>query len=541
MKQFLVSFFALSVLVPSALGQAVSWQQVQRMQTVSGIVSNQVQVLSPAGDSLWMGPGLTVYDDARSDTLFRSTDATVEQRLRERENVVFSLATEPGTGSGATIWAGLAFDAGGEAAGAGGFLVSTDGGHSFESRSHHLDRSADTTVEYGASTLPAVPITREADSAPQDLALHSGAQEVWVAGARSGLRRSADRGETWERMVLPPDSRSRIDPDSTYDFTVAPPLEDGRGYQNHVAFSVLVDETETVWAGTAAGLNRSTPDDVRASGGRAWQRFDVEEGTNSLTGRGIVAIAEQPRDNRRNPIWVASWALGDGTEGQRFGVTMTPDGGETFRQVLVGERVYDVAARPNRVYAAAEAGLFVSGDQGNTWRSIKEVQLQNDDQGFPSDFTTRAVAVTPSALWVGTTEGLLRLSRAEESRLLRDDPEVAPPRWRLFRTNVPVNPEEPTEEVPDVETYAYPNPFVPSQHGRVRIVYELSEPHTVEVNIYDFAMNHVRTLREQKSAGQKETLWDGTDKAGLRLPTGTYLYTVDIGGQSVRGKIVLAE
>ncbi len=541
MRQLLVILFVLSVLAPSALGQAVSWQQVQRMRPVSGIASNQVQVLSPAGDSLWMGPGLTVYDDARSDTLVRPTDATVEQRLQEQENVVFSLATEPGTGSGATVWAGLAFDAGGGTAGAGGFLVSTDGGHSFAFRSHHLDQPADTTVEYGDSTLPAVPITREADSAPQDLALGAGTEEVWVAGARSGLRRSTDRGETWERVVLPPETRSRIDPDSTYDFTVAPPLEGGRGFQNYVAFSVLVDEVGTVWAGTAAGLNRSTPDDVQPSGERAWRRFDVEEGPNSLTGRGVVAIAEQPLENRRNPVWVASWALGDGTEGQRFGVTVTPDGGETFRQALVGERVYDVAARSDRVYAAAETGLFVSGDQGKTWRSINEVELQNDDQGFPSGFATRAVAVTPSALWVGTTEGLLRLAREEEPRLLRGDPEAAAPRWRLFRTNVPVNPDEPTEEAPDVETYAYPNPFVPSQHGRVRIVYEVSEPRTVELNIYDFAMNHVRTIRERKSAGQRETVWDGTDEAGLRLPTGTYLYTVELGGQTVRGKIVLAE
>jgi len=53
-------------------------------------------------------------------------------------------------------------------------------------------------------------------------------------------------------------------------------------------------------------------------------------------------------------------------------------------------------------------------------------------------------------------------------------------------------------------------------------------------------MNRVRTLEEQEPAGQQEIVWDGTDASGLRLPTGTYLYTVEVGGTTVRGKILLS-
>jgi hypothetical protein len=219
---------------------------------------------------------------------------------------------------------------------------------------------------------------------------------------------------------------------------------------------------------------------------------------------------------------------------------VTSDGGETFRQPLIGEQVNDVAARRSRVYAAAESGLFVSGNQGDTWRTVEEVTLAAEDQVFPGSVTARAVEVTPSALWVGTTEGLLRLDRADESRLLAEDPGAQRPEWQLFRTEVPVNPETPSDQVPDVETYAYPNPFVPSRDEVVRIAYEVSEPQTVEVNIYDFGMNRVRTLREQEGEGQQEITWDGTDASGLRLPTGTYLYTVEVGGTTVRGKILLS-
>jgi hypothetical protein len=324
---------------------------------------------------------------------------------------------------------------------------------------------------------------------------------------------------------------------------VGPPLDDGRGFQNYRAFSVLVDETGTVWAGTVAGLNRSTPADVGPNGDRAWRLFRPDGTPNSLTGQIVLALAEQPRPNGRNPIWIATLRADTGGPLQRTGITMTPDGGETFRQPLIGEQVNDLAARQDRVYAAAESGLFVSADQGETWRSIEDVALADEDQVIPGGITARSVEVTPSALWVGTTEGLLRLDREKEPRLLPETPDASPPEWQLFRTQVPVNPETPTEQAPDVETYAYPNPFVRSQDDVVRIVYEVPESQgaqTVEVNIYDFGMNRVRTLREQEPTGQQEMVWDGTDASGLRLPTGTYLYTVEVGGSTARGKILLS-
>jgi hypothetical protein len=337
--------------------------------------------------------------------------------------------------------------------------------------------------------------------------------------------------------VLPPDTSQTVDPSTPTDVLVAPPLDGGRGFLNHVGFSVLVDETGTVWAGTARGVNRSRPASVVADGSRRWRRFAAADTANSLPGEVVVDLAEQPRSGGRNPVWMATWAGQQAQEGalQRFGVAVTPDGGDTFRQTLVGERVFEIAAREARVYAAGRTGLFVSDDQGQTWRTIERFPLQNEGRVLPPDLAAQAVAVTDAALWVGTSDGLLRLDRTREPDLLD-----GAPRWRLFRAEVPVNPEEPTEEVPDVSTYAYPNPFVPSRDQLVRIAYELPEARTVEVTIFDFGMNAVRTITEQKSAGQQETVWDGTDERGLRVPTGTYHYTVDLGDKTVQGKILLA-
>jgi len=537
MRRLLICLFVCGFWAGPAGGQSPAQERLQELRPTPAIVSNTVQELEAAGDSLWVGPLLTVFVE-EEERLFTPDDPVVQRRLVDGSNVVFSLASRAPSGMPPTLWAGLAFDAGGSSVGGGGFLVSTDGGNSFEERPVPLDNPSDTTLTYGTSTLPAVPITQEAGSAPQDLAL-AGPDTVWVAGSRSGLRRSVDQGDTWSRVVLPPDTSTRIEPSEPNDFLVAPPLDDDRGFQNHEVLSVLVDDTGTVWAGTLAGLNRSTPEDVGPNGDRAWRLFRPDGSPNSLSGQIVFALAEQPRPNARNPIWMAT--LRSQTDGplQRSGLTMTPNGGDTFRQPLIGEQVNDVAARPSRVYAAAESGLFVSDDQGETWRSIEEVTLRDENQVLPGGITARAVEVTPSALWVGTTEGLLRLDRSEETQLLADDLGADPPEWRLFRTQVPVNPEEPTEQVPDVETFAYPNPFVPSRDEVVRIRYEVPEPQTVEVNIYDFGMTRVRRLREDEPAGQQELAWDGTDESGLRLPTGTYLYTVEVGGSTLRGEILL--
>lgn len=537
MRRLLVCLFVCGFCVGPASGQSSAQERLQELRPTPAIVSNTVQELEAAGDSLWAGPLLTVFVE-EEERLFTPEDPVVQRRLVDGSNVVFSLASRAPSEMPPTLWAGLAFDAGGNSVGGGGFLVSTDGGNSFEERPVPLDDPSDTTLTYGTSTLPAVPITQEAGSAPQDLAL-GGEDTVWVAGSRSGLRQSVNQGDTWSRVVLPPDTSARIEPSEPNEFLVAPPLDGDRGFQNHEVLSVLVDDTGTVWAGTLAGVNRSTPEDVGPGGDRAWRLFRPDGTPNSLSGQIVFALAEQPRPNERNPIWMATLRAQTNGPLQRSGLTMTPNGGETFRQSLIGEQVNDVAARSSRVYAAAENGLFVSGDQGETWRSIEEVALQDENQVVPGGITARAVEVTPSALWVGTTEGLLRLDRSEEDKLLPDDPSVAPPEWRLFRTEVPVNPEEPTEQVPDVETFAYPNPFVPSRDEVVRIRYEVPEPQTVEVNIYDFGMTRVRTLREDEPAGQHELVWDGTDESGLRLPTGTYLYTVEVGGSTLRGEILL--
>jgi photosystem II stability/assembly factor-like uncharacterized protein len=490
---------------------------------VPGLARNSVTNLHAEGNILWAGSYLNLTTDGGDTWLVADTDSLIGSR-----NTVFSIDVE-----GDIVWVGLGFstdDGGASFPSAGGFLFSEDGGQTFTYRLSQLDSPESDTELYGASTLPALPIIVPQQSPPWDIDYDPQTGDVWMAGWASGIRKSTDQGRRWQRVVLPPDSLDALYPDSSYSFAIEP-RRGLTGWYNYLGFSVLVDETGTVWAGTVAGVNRSTPDDVRADGERAWQRFAYTGTARSLTGDWVISIEEQPLPDR-NAIWMATW---DGSEDadrrQQYGVTVTRDGGETFEQVLLDEQVYDFAFRGTTVYVAGINGLFISEDDGRSWITVRDFyDPTQPDRVVPPDVEVTSVAVTEDgALWVGTSDGLFKSLDGGAT-------------WRVFRVEVPLHPESPRDEVPRVETFAYPNPFSPPVNRYTRIRYELSESRSVDIRIFDFAMNLVRSLvDESQAAGIREVVWDGTDDGGLRVANGTYFYLVDTGGDTFRGKILVIE
>lgn len=492
--------------------------RIVALDTTRGILRNSISNLHAEGNALWVGPYLNLTTD--EGRTWRVPDA---DSLVGSVRTVYSLDVE-----GDVIWAGLGYSAPAPGGGdpipsAGGFLFSTDGGQTFTYRLPPLDAPDDTVEVYGRSRLSALPIIVEESSPPYDIDYDPHTGTVWTAGWASGLRRSNDGGLTWQRVVLPPDVLTSITPDSVYDFVLAPkrPSPTDPGSENHKGFSVLVDETGTVWAGTAGGLNRST------DGGVSWDRFVADGTPFSLTGNWVVSIEEQPLPGR-NPVWIASWSTGTG---ERYGVTVTRDGGETFEQHLVGEEVIDFAFRGETVYVAARrSGLFISDDGGITWRTVRTFRDNGQqDRVVRPNVDVISVATTNDALWVGTDDGLLRST--DEGRT-----------WTIFRAEVPLHPETPSPAVPDVETYAYPNPFSPPSDRFVRIRYELANHAAVNVRIFDFGMNLVRRLdASAQRPGEREITWDGTDDNGLRVANGTYFYAVESNDGTVWGKILVIE
>ena len=83
---------------------------------------------------------------------------------------------------------------------------------------------------------------------------------------------------------------------------------------------------------------------------------------------------------------------------------------------------------------------------------------------------------------------------------------------------------------------AYPNPFNP----QVTVAFDLARRAFVSVTIVDMAG---RLLREVYvgglDAGHQDFTWDGADRTGRALPSGTYFYRVVADGQSQVGKLTL--
>lgn len=480
-----------------------------------GILANSVTNLVAQGDSVWVGPFLNLTTDGGATWQVADGDSLVGS-----VNRVFSIDIESDV-----IWVGLGFvdnTSGGGVQSAAGFLFSEDGGQTFRYRSPQLDDPGDTTIVYGVSVLSALDVIVPQQSPPFDIHYEGDSSRLWVAGWASGLRQSSDNGATWRRVVLPPDTMDSIHPDTLYDFRVEP-QRGTTGWLNHMAFSVLVDETGTVWAGTPAGVNRSV------DGGRAWTRFRADGSADGLTGSWVISIEEQEVPGR-NPVWMASWNAGEVGEAGRFGVTVTRDGGQTFEQALIGERVYDFAFQNGRVYAAGDNGLFISDDDGFTWTSVSYFEdLLDPSIRLRPDVRVFSVATTPDAVWAGTSDGLVKSANGGET-------------WRVYRVNVPVNPEEPTERVPRVEAFAYPNPFSPDADRFVRIRYELDRSEFVELKVFDFEMHRIRTVQQGlQSDGLRELTWDGRDEEGVRVANGAYFYVVEAGADSFWGKVLVIQ
>jgi len=96
-----------------------------------------------------------------------------------------------------------------------------------------------------------------------------------------------------------------------------------------------------------------------------------------------------------------------------------------------------------------------------------------------------------------------------------------------------------------VRTYAAPNPFAPDQGDRCRIVYSLSEPSQVTIEIFDFASRQVRSLLDgadrdgEHNHGEN---WDGLDDEGNPVANGVYFYRIaTAAGDEAHGKIVVLD
>lgn len=434
------------------------------------------------------------------------------------------------------IWVAIGYDStinGSSLPTGGGLHYSRDGGLNwfYVPQPKEKEKSTIDTLSYGDNKIRALDVTAIPQNITYDVALTK--NTVWIASWAGGLRKSTDLGNSWTRIILPPDNLDSIKPSDSLNFAFAlsPVLKiftlNGKTdtlaeNDNHKVFSVYASDDSTIWVGTAGGINKSI------DGGISWRKFSHQNQANAISGNFVVALKEQRWNNRRI-MWAATVNAVDPDETK--GVSYTEDGGETWKTTLLGEWAHNITVNDlgNVVYVATDNGLFRSSDLGNTWIRSGSIYDPTNLQRFASS-ECYSVGVKGDTVWFGGPEGIAYTIDSPFQQFGSI--------WHVFRT---------AEQVGnDKRTYSYPNPFAPNREA-VRLHYSvstgLSGMQEVSIRIFNYAMLPVRTLIQKASrldGREYDEVWNGKDDNYSIVTNGVYFYRVEIGNQSpIWGKIMV--
>lgn len=395
-----------------------------------------------------------------------------------------------------TLWISTAFDTTirdeGNLDAGGGLRYTPDLGKTWFYIPQPVDSRDET--EYSPTTTVVQNVTF--DIATQD-------STIWITSWGGGLRKSTNMGESW--TVVTTDGEP---------FDVS---GNNLGWRNHVAFSVL-SENENLWVGTADGISKSE------DGGDSWRRFTHQNQELPISGNFVVALAHQEFNNT---IWAATIEADTDTSEFR-GVSKSENGGESWTTMLTGIFAHNFAFDDSIVYVASDLGMFLSNDGGENWYQLPEIQdYITGEELLGVEYFSAAITREGflNKLWAGNEDGLG--STIDNGNT-----------WKVHRSF------KSTRNQDTPPAYAYPSPFSPSRHGYIRFQYDITQAGEVTIDIYDFAIDHVASIREFESApigdtNDRSAKWDGKNDAGITVASGVYFFRVNVEGKISWGKLVV--
>jgi hypothetical protein len=491
------------------------------VSTSSTLNSNTVSDILVAGSTIWLGTGRG---------LSRSTDggATWKQYYNTPDFGTEDISAIAVHGN--EVWVATAhstvIDNNSHSVGS-GLHYSADGGETWQSFPQPVDKNNVDTLFYNSfSTIRALGVTTAIDNITYDIAVTDSA--VWICSFAGMARKSTDKGKTWQRVILPPDTRDEINPKDTLNFDLSP--SKGKlgltASLNHRAFSVLAEDNQTIWIGSAGGINKST------DGGVSWRKFSHQNQTSPISGNFIVGMAVHNTETTHT-LWAASKNAEDPNEKQ--GVSFTADGGQTWKTGLLGEFVHNVGTNGRFVYAVTDNGIFRTSDLGATWSSTGTIY---DDISKQRITTTKfyCAASRGTTSWFGSNDGV--------ATTVDDGSTPFGSKWTILRAAQALSSR--------TDTYAYPNPFSPDDEV-VRIHYSSiptgasisSGGVSATIRIFDFGMHLVRTLIQnapRTSSRDWDEIWNGKDDNQKQVVNGVYFYQVIVNnGDPIWGKILVLQ
>lgn len=399
-----------------------------------------------------------------------------------------------------------------------GLKYTTDLGVTWVSIPQPLDNPDKTTEQYGNNTLQALPVTVAIQNLAFDIAFTS--NTIWIATFAGGLRKSTDNGQTWKRVILPPDNLNSISPNDTLNFCLSPVAGNfcGQGNLNHRVFSIVSTNNNTLYVGTANGINKSTDNGI------SWTKFNAQNQQNPISGNFITALAYNPIDST---VWAASWKAEDQSE--FYGVSSSDDGGQNWKTFLRDERPHNFGFKNFDVMVPTDNGVFRSNNNGLNWILPNSIFDKESGTALRTNIFFSASAQANN-VWIGSNDGLARLQETPGTMWEGD--------WKIFFASQPL--------LANNETYCYPNPFSPRQE-ELKIKYSTDgKDANVTIRIFDFGFNYVRTVIQNAARNRDlegaPDFWDGRDDNGNYVPNGVYFYRVEVGdGDGVYGKILVLQ
>ncbi|MFA7419993.1 MAG: hypothetical protein WCZ90_09935 [Melioribacteraceae bacterium] len=408
-----------------------------------------------------------------------------------------------------------------------GLRYSVDGGITWLSIPQPVDNKADSIIYYGTNKLRAVPQTAKQNNFTYDIAITK--NTIWIVSFGGGIRKSTDMGKTWQRVILPPDYLDSISPGDKLSFDLSPVSGNlsKETNLNHRVFSILAVGDDTLYVGTAGGINKTTNAKEQYP---SWEKFNRTNQQKPISGNFILALDRNEIDGT---IWAGTWKA----EGQNeyWAVSSSGNGGKTWETFLTDEKVHDFGFRyysngVTDVFAAAESGLYRSSNNGMTWIAApKIIDSESKVEVRATSFLSVECNVLNSnttEIWIGTNDGLVKAIETPTSSWFE--------KWKVYFAS--------SGTVTASESFAFPNPFNPKT-DLLRVKYNLENASSVSLRIFDFGMNLVRTVLQNASRGvnpEQIDYWDGKDDVGKIVPNGVYFYRLDIGdGTPLFGKILV--
>lgn len=374
-----------------------------------------------------------------------------------------------------------------------------------------IDGDGDSLAVFGLGYFIARPLVGTRGVISYDMDLQD--NYLWITSWYGGLRRlDLTKMDKWERIPLPLNDQEELNTcdEDQYEMISDKFIlndyywdsSDPYGNHNHKAFSVLA-YGDTVWAGTANGINRGI---LGENGCVNWRHFAHPD--DNLSGNWVLSIAKQEY-NKERIIWAITRVILP--EEEQNSVSFTRDDGETWEivEALIGERCHDISVQGSTILIASDSGLWKSNDSKN-WELIPPaVEATPVSSNEILSNMVYSVAIDnrfgEEIYWIGTPDGLARSFNSKADN------------WQIYRA-----------EYDKEKIYAYPNPFSPYSHnqlngdGWVRFNTGDFSVRQVELNIYNFALETVYSESFDWQTNPRAIKWNGRDNRGELVSNGVY-------------------